>query len=153
MSKELTDKIFELTAGIIAEEGCELIEAELVQDGGRKILRLYIDKVGGVELGDCAKVSHAVEDLLEVEGVMPSRYDLEVSSPGINRPLRLKKHFEKVVGQKVVVIATEKINNRKHHKGILKEVSDDQVVIEIDNQNFNVSFKLIARANLVVSKA
>lgn len=110
-------RVLEILAPIVTEEGCELIDAEITFDSGRKTLRLFVDKPGGVQLEDCSRISHSVEDLLEVENLVSGRYNLEVSSPGINRPLKTQAHFEAVVGQTVSVTTKEKINNRAHYKG------------------------------------
>lgn len=150
MSDNVIQRVFDLTEGIVKEEGCELIDVQVVFENGRKILRLFIDKQdGGVRLEDCARVSHSVEDLLEVEEVLRGRYFLEVSSPGMNRPLRLVEHFKRVLGQKIKVVTKEKIDGRKNYKGILKELKPGCLIIEIDNHDFNVPLKTVSKASLV----
>lgn len=146
----IIDKVHQTAAPIIAEEGCEWVHAELVSEEGRRILRLTIDKVGGVTMADCVRVSHAVEDVLEVENCVPGNYHLEVSSPGLERPLVTQTHFAEVVGQKVVVTTREKIDGRAHYKGVLKEVGDGHLVIHIDNKDFIVPMEKVSKANLVV---
>ncbi|MBF0106787.1 MAG: ribosome maturation factor RimP [Deltaproteobacteria bacterium] len=150
MAQDTAQKIIELTSGIVAEEGCELLDVELVVENGQQILRLYIDKpAGSVTMADLSCVSRSVEDLLEVEGVIKSRYHLEVSSPGENRPLRLKEHFKKVIGLKVKVITKDKIDGRKNFKGVLTDVESDFLTLEIDNQKYRLPFTEVARARLV----
>lgn len=138
---------------IIAEEDCELIDVELTSEEGRRILRVYIDKPGGVLLGDCSRVSHAIEDVLEVEAAVPGRYDLEVSSPGLNRPLKLRAHFEKAIGKTVKVETTEMLDGRRRFKGQLKAVAGDEakanLTITIDDQDFVVPLSLVQKASLV----
>lgn len=148
MSDDL-EKVRELVSPIIVEEGCELVDAEITHDMGSKILRIYIDKDGGVTVGDCTRVSHAVEDLLEVEGVVSGRYNLEISSPGLNRPLRRKEHFLKVVGQIVDLTTKEKLDGRKNYRGLLKSMDNDVLVMEIDHQEFHVPLEKLAKAKLV----
>ncbi len=143
-------KIIELIAPVVAEDGCELVDAVITFESGRKTLRLYIDKPGGVIVADCSRVSHSVEDLLEVEEAVAGRYDLEVSSPGLNRPLRTREHFEKAVGQLVEIATREKLDGRGRFKGELKLVNDAEVVVNVDNQDFNVPLEKISKANLVV---
>jgi ribosome maturation factor RimP len=138
---------------IIAEEDCELIDVELTSEEGRRILRVYIDKPGGVLLGDCSRVSHAIEDVLEVEGAVPGRYDLEVSSPGLNRPLRSREHFEKAIGKTVKVEVADMLEGRRRFKGLLKAVVGDEakanLTITIDAQDFIVPLSLVQKASLV----
>jgi ribosome maturation factor RimP len=142
------EKVQETATPIIAEEGCEWVHAELVSEEGRRILRLYIDKEGGVTMADCVRVSHAVEDVLEVENCVPGAYHLEVSSPGLNRPLVTIEHFSRVLEQQVVVATREKIAGRAHYKGVLKEVREGHLVIHIDNKDFIVPMEKISKANL-----
>lgn len=148
MSDDL-DRVRELVTPIITEEGCELVDAEITHDMGSKILRIYIDKDGGVKVGDCTRVSHAVEDLLEVEEVVSGRYNLEISSPGLNRPLRKKEHFLKVLGQMIDMTTKEKLDGRKHYRGLLKSVDSDVLVMEIDHQEFRVPLEKLLKAKLV----
>lgn len=149
MSPDNIQKVIELTSPIVVEEGCELIDAEIISEEGRKILRLFIDKAGGVQLGDCSRVSHAIEDLLEVEDAVSGAFNLEVSSPGLNRPLKNREHFENVLGQKINVVTKDKIEGRKRYKGILKEVVVDELIIQIDKDDFKVPLSQVAKAHLV----
>lgn len=149
MTFEVVQQVIELTAPIVTEEGCELLDVDLTTENGRRVLRLYIDKKGGVELGDCSRISHAVEDLLEVEETLSGRFNLEVSSPGLNRPLRLAHHYQEVLGQTINVTTKEKLNGRKRYKGVLQKLIDDQLIIEIDNQEFKVPLSEVAKAFLV----
>lgn len=142
-------KICDSLAPFVAKEGCELIDADLVFESCRKILRLYIDRPGGVGLHDCERVSHAVEDVLEVEQVVPGSYRLEVSSPGLNRPLRKPEHFQAAVGRRVHVVTCEKIGGRRNFRGILKRVENNSVVLAADQDDFNIAFFQIFRAHLV----
>ena len=142
-------RIIEIIEPIAKEEACEVVDAEFTSDTGRKVLRVYIDKEGGVQLGDCARVSHAVEDKLEVEDAVSGPYSLEVSSPGIPRPIRTREHFQKVTGQKVRVTTREKINDRKNFVGILKNVAETVLVIDIDGEDFQVPVDQIFKARLM----
>lgn len=143
-------KIIELLTPVVAEDGCELVDAVITFESGRKTLRLYIDKPGGVIVADCSRVSHSVEDLLEVEEAIAGRYDLEVSSPGLNRPLRTREHFQDAVGKVIDVATREKLDGRGRFKGELKQVGDLELVVNIDNKDFNVPLEKISKANLVV---
>ena len=123
-------KVADLVTPIVREEGLELLDVVWTFENGRNILGLILDRGGGaVGLGDCQRVSHAVEDIIEVENVVPARYDLEVSSPGVNRPLKTKMHFEKVVGRIIRVKTKVPLNNRQNYKGFLKSVNETELVV------------------------
>lgn len=148
MSVEL-DKIISLVGPVIVEEGCELWDVEVTSEMGDRILRVFIEKQGGVQVGDCSRVSHAIEDLLEVENVVTGRYRLEVSSPGLNRVLSRKEHFERFLGQTVEVTTKEKLDGRRHYKGVLKAVMGEELVIGIDHQTYSLPLTSLLKANLV----
>ncbi|MBU0504462.1 MAG: ribosome maturation factor RimP [bacterium] len=143
-----TKKIEEIISPIVVEEACELVDVDVVQQAGQKIVRVFIDKPTGVLMEDCVRVSRAIEHILEVEDPIEGRYNLEVSSPGLNRPLKTKEHFTQVVGKKIDVQTTEKINGRKCYGGILIAVEGNNLIIEIDNINFSVPLNKLAKAHL-----
>lgn len=146
---ESSERIWGLIAKIAVEEGVEIVDIELTAENGQRILRVYIDQPGGVGFAECTRFSHAIEDLLEVEGGLSGRYNLEVSSPGINRPLRTREHFEKVVGQTVFVVTREKLEGRGKYKGILKALEGDRLTIFIDGRDFVVPLSAVFKAHLV----
>lgn len=153
MTLEVAAKVEALIAPIVSEEGCELVAVELTNDIGQRVLRVYIDRPGGVSLKECEAVSHAIEDVIEVEGVVPGRYFLEVSSPGLNRPLKTLQHFEAVKGKIVNILTIDKLEGRRRFKGVLMDVigSDKEGVltVHIDNENFQVPLAAVQKANLV----
>src|SRR5947209_13121703 len=121
--EEILDKVRQIAAPLAAQEGLELIDAEIGGGGGRQILRIFIDKAGGVSLDDCSAVSRAVSAALDVEDPVDGAYDLEVSSPGLDRPLRTEEHFRKFAGEKVRVRTfgpVPECENRKTFVGVLK---------------------------------
>jgi ribosome maturation factor RimP len=142
----------ELLEPIVAGEGLELLEVEFVREREGWVLRLFIDKPGGrVGLDECSQVSRAVDTVLDVEDIVPHEYNLEVSSPGVNRPLRKPAHFERVKGQKVKVKTFGPIGEppRKNFTGTLTEVAADAISVDVEGAgNFRISFKDIAKANL-----
>lgn len=138
----------DLVGPVLDNLGYELIERELVMESGRWVLRLYIDKDGGVGISDCERVSHSVEDLIEVEGVIPHAYSLEVSSPGINRPLRRKRDFEKYKGHNIKLRTLEPINGRGNYRGALQGIDGDDIVMTIDGVEFRIPYDALAKARL-----
>jgi ribosome maturation factor RimP len=142
----------ELLEPIVAGEGLELLEVEFLREREGWILRLFIDKPGGrVGLDECSQVSRAVDTVLDVEDLVPHEYSLEVSSPGVNRPLKKPVHFERVKGQKVKVKTFGPIGEppRKNFTGTLTEVAADAIAVDVEGAgSFRISFKDIAKANL-----
>jgi len=142
----------ELLEPIVAGEGLELLEVEFFREREGWILRLFIDKPGGrVGLDECSQVSRAVDTVLDVEDIVPHEYNLEVSSPGVNRPLKKPVHFERVKGQKIKVKTFGPIGEppRKNFTGTLTEVAADAIAVDVEGAgNFRISFKDIAKANL-----
>lgn len=129
--------------------GYELIELEVKPRGGATLVRIYIDAEGGIGLDDCEKVSRQVSALLDVEDPIPGRYDLEVSSPGFDRPLRTLEHFRRFVGSQVKVETVRPLDGRKRFKGLLQSADADALRIEVDGTERQIPFGLIARASLV----
>ena len=133
----------------VAAMGYELLGIELNQSTHGSILRVYIDKEGGIMVEDCVLVSRQLTGLLDVEDPIKGNYDLEVSSPGLDRPLFTIEQFKKVIGETIKLTLYEKYNGRKRFSGILKAVDDEEVVINCDNEEYNVPYRLIDRARLV----
>ncbi len=149
LKKEIEDKVLELVEPLAQYNGLELIMVEFVKGPRGNILRLIIDKTGGVTLDDCSRLSRVVSDLLDVHDPVPGSYNLEVSSPGINRPLVRLNDYERFSGQKVFVRTSEPIDGRRKFKGMLKGVSGEQeVIIESSGQRYLLPFNLINKARL-----
>jgi ribosome maturation factor RimP len=120
--------------------------------GGRQTLRLFIDKAGGVSLDDCSGVSRAVSAALDVEDFIDGAYDLEVSSPGLDRPLRTPEHFEKFKGSKVRVKTFGPIpecENRKTFVGELQGFAEGRVIVDVDGKLFHVPHAQVSKASVV----
>ena len=149
-ARSLELQVFSLLEPVVKDEGFLLYDVRWTEELGRKILRVMIEREsgGGVTLGDCALVSHSVEDLLEVKDVVKSRYDLEVSSPGMDRPLRFPKHFHAVVGKMVRVKTVAPIAGRQNYKGLLQKVKEDGFVMEIDGKDYTIPFSMVNRAHV-----
>ncbi len=143
-------KVEKLAENIIENEGMELVFLEFVPEGKRWILRIYIDKEGGVTIKDCQKISNQISYELDVEDFIPHSYTLEVSSPGIDRVVGKKRDFEKFAGEKVQIKLKGNIRGKKKLNGVLRGVDgDENVVVETDEGEFKVPFSKIKKANLV----
>ncbi len=149
--EEILEKVRQLAAPLATQEGMELVDVEFGGGGGRQILRIYIDRQGGVSLEDCTSVSRALSAALDVEDPLQGSYDLEVSSPGLDRPLRTPEHFQKYAGEKVRVKTfgpLPECENRKTFVGILKGYENGKVVVDVDGKVFNVPHGQVSKANV-----
>jgi ribosome maturation factor RimP len=150
MKEAIVEKVTEIARRVAAPEGLEIVEIQLAGGGSSRLLRIYIDKPGGVTHGDCEFVSQNVGTILDVEDVMPGgSYTLEVSSPGVERKLTLPKDFERFKGKKAKVILREPVENQRRWEGVLAGVDEGMVTLEVGPAR-SVRFDLskIERANL-----
>jgi ribosome maturation factor RimP len=145
---EITEKVLRIAEPIAADQGMDLVDVQYRREARGWVLRLFIDKQGGVTLDDCTRISQEVGRVLDVEDLIPASYALEVSSPGLNRVLKREKDFIKYRDQLVRVSTFEPIENRRHFKGRLVGVSEGRIEIEVDGKKFEVPFSSIAKANL-----
>ena len=125
--------------------GYELVDVELANHG--RFMRVFIDKVGGVSVDDCAAVSNHLTRLLAVENVEYDR--LEVSSPGLDRPLKRSKDFERFAGERVQVKLRIPIHGRKRFAGVLQNVRNDGFQLDVEGELLTIAFADIDRARLV----
>ena len=149
--EEILEKVRQIAAPLAAQEGLELIDVEIGGGGGRQVLRLFIDKANGVSLDDCTSVSRAVSAALDVEDPIQGTYDLEVSSPGLDRPLRTPEHFQKVLGSRVRVKTfgpLPECENRKTFVGILKSYENSTIAVDVDGKVFQVPHAQVSKANV-----
>lgn len=146
----VTQSVTELIEpGLLANE-LELVDVEFKKEGKSWVLRIYIDREGGVTLEDCQKVSRLAGDLIEVEEVIEPVYTLEVSSPGLNRVLKKEKDFLKYSGKKISVQCHAPMDGRKNFIGILTDFIDQSIHLEVDGQHYAIPLNQVAKANLVI---
>ncbi|MCW8880648.1 MAG: ribosome maturation factor RimP [Kangiellaceae bacterium] len=129
--------------------GYEFLGVEYIPQGKHSILRIYIDHENGINVDDCASVSHQASGVLEVEDPIASQYTLEVSSPGLERPLFTLEHFKKFVGSKVNLRCHVGVNGRRKFKGELSAVEDELLIVNVDNETFEIDFGDVDGAHLV----
>ena len=151
---DVVSRVAELAEPLAASRGLELAEVEYKQEGGRMVLRLYIDRDGGVTLDDCAVVSRDLTEILDVEDFIPGRYTLEVSSPGINRPLKKPADYLRFTGRLVKIKTFELLpddagNKRKTFTGELLGLEEGIVRLKLtEGQTAGVPLAKVAKANL-----
>ena len=128
----LVTQIYEMVKPISDELNYEIYHVEYVKENGEYYLRIYIEKEGGITLSDCEALSRRVSDLMDEKDPIPEAYFLEVSSPGLNRALFTEAHYKRFVGREVMVKLTKAIEGKKSIKGILKEVNEENIIVEAD---------------------
>ncbi len=146
----VTESIAELVTPIINENRLELVDVEYKKEGKNWFLRIFIDKECGVTVDDCTRVSRQIEDLIEVEEAVPSSYILEVSSPGLNRPLKKEKDFLRFKGKLAHVTTYTPIHQQKNFKGTIRDFQEDVLILDIDSQRLEIPKDQIAKARLEI---
>ncbi|QPH52690.1 ribosome maturation factor RimP [Pontivivens ytuae] len=143
-------RIRDIIAPTVESMGYEVVRVRF-QGGKTKLVQIMADKPGGIEVDDCAEISNTVSALLDVEDPIEGEYNLEVSSPGIDRPLTRLKDFEDYAGYEAKLETQELIDGRKRFKGVLQGVEDGEVLIEIQEGIVGLQFDWLADAKLVLT--
>ena len=146
----MKNEIAELIKPTILSMGYELWGLNVGQQNNSLKFTLYIDSVNGINIDDCEKVSNQVTHLLDTEEVCGSEYVLEVSSPGFDRVLITKDHFNRYLEEKVKEKLKWLVNNRKNIKGVIKNVTDDYVIIDDENESYEIKYDSIDSARLKI---
>jgi ribosome maturation factor RimP len=136
----------------------ELVDIEFAREGRGGVLRIFIDRRAvaapgadarpSITVDDCARVSHAVSQVLEIEDPIKGHYTLEVSSPGFDRILRKRAHFERFIGERIFAELKLPINGRRRFVGVLNSIADDSIVVEVDGQAHTLPLERIQKARL-----
>lgn len=145
----LEQKLEELLQDSVADLGCELWGIECQRAGRFMTVRLFIDKEGGVTVEDCADVSRQVSAVLDVEDPIADKYNLEVSSPGLDRPLFTLAQFERYVGKEIAVHLRIPVADRRKWQGVLEKIEGDMLTLVVDNQPQQFIFSNIQKANVI----
>jgi ribosome maturation factor RimP len=149
--KVIEKRIKEIVEPVINSLGIGLDYVEILKMRGKLLLRIFIDKEGGVTVDDCEYVSREIEAILDVEDPIPSSYVLEVSSPGLDRPLRNPDDFKKYSGRTARIITNTPIQNQTFFIGDIEDASDEEVVLLLkDNKRIVIPYKIISKARLEV---
>lgn len=143
------DQLNEMIAPAVEAVGFEFVGIEYISAGKHSILRVFIDHADGINVDNCADVSHQVSAVLDVEDPISNEYRLEVSSPGVDRPLFTAAHFEQYLHHDVKVRLHRPVNGRRNFKGQIDAVAEDLITLKVDGELFEFSIKLLEKANLV----
>ncbi|ASA56316.1 ribosome maturation factor RimP [Vibrio gazogenes] len=145
----LEKQLSELLEAPVVAAGYELVGLEFVRAGAHSTLRIYIDHDNGITVDDCAEVSRQVSAVLDVEDPISVAYNLEVSSPGVDRPLFKSEHYEQFIGHEVNIVLKMAVGNRRKWKGIIQSVDGETIVVTVDGQEEPFALSNISKANLI----
>ncbi|MGA2554499.1 MAG: ribosome maturation factor RimP [Smithella sp.] len=152
MDNDVKEKIRQLSEPIVASEGMELIHVECIKMHSRWIIRLFMDKEGGIALDDCANISNQLGDIFDIRDVIKGAYTLEVSSPGLDRPISRDQDFVKYRNSRVNIKTSEKIEGIKNFHGILLDYIEESgkklVLIDIAGKVYRIPRQDVVKANL-----
>jgi ribosome maturation factor RimP len=147
--KEVAPSLREEISNLINKMGYEHVGSEWTSQDSHKVLRIYIDSPKGITLRDCSTVSHQLEALLDIEDTIQGRYLLEVSSPGVDRPLFDLGQYEKQMGKRIKLRIRTPIKNRRNWTGQLLRIEKEQIYLLVDEEEIVVPFCYIEKANVI----
>ncbi len=148
LTTKIVDAVRKIIEPVVNREGLELVDIQYRKEGQGWILRLYIDRENGVNVGDCSRVSSEIGTVLDVDDPISQSYHLEVSSPGLNRPLKREGDYHKYRGSLVKIRTIAPIAGRQNFTGRLLGSANGQVKVEIGGKVWEIPFPQIAKANL-----
>jgi ribosome maturation factor RimP len=149
VAERVTERVTAIIEPVIQELGFELVDVDFLTDRGRRVLRIYVDTRDGITLDECAEVSREVGSLIDLEDLIPEQYVLEVSSPGLNRPLRKEKDFIAAMGRKVKVKMIKPLEGRRNFTGMLENFDNGIITLQMENNKVVLPVAEIERANIV----
>lgn len=143
----MIDKIKEIIEPILQEENTELVEIIYRREAGRQVLRLLVDRQGGIVLSDCVELNERISHVLDETNVITERYVLEVDSPGVDRPFKTKRDYERAKGRMVRVTLSEAILDKKEYIGRLQEILEDYIKVDAKKKGIiDIPFEKVIRA-------
>ena len=150
--EDLLDKIQELITPVLKKQDVELVETVFRRDSkGRLYLRLLVDKYcGGISLEECARLNQEIGNILDTTDLIENRYVLEISSPGVDRPLVNKKDFKRAIGRDVKLFLSEPIDGNFELTGEIQEVQDEFLLINTKTKTIKVSFEIITKGKQLI---
>lgn len=150
MSKDLVARLAELLEPMASGHGLEIIAIEVVGQAGSPVVRIYLDREGGVDIDVICSANSWISDALDAADLIPSHYTLEVSSPGIERPLTKRAHWERFTGENATVKTSQAIDGRKTFTGRIAGLEGDDIVLTADSTTYRIPFDAVRKANLKV---
>ncbi len=149
--EEIQDNVIEIIEPVIKDLGIDLVDIDLKKMGSKALLRVYIETEAGVTIDDCERVSREVESILDVEDPIPYSYVLEVSSPGLDRPLKKPADFIRFKGHMVRVVTRPPIGKQTFFSGTLAEANEHEIVLHLPkDREITITYDMISSARLEV---
>ena len=148
MSADIEKSVLKIVEPVVVAEGLDLVDVEFRREKPGWILRLYIDREDGVTIDDCSQISKQVSLLIDVNDLIVHPYTLEVSSPGLNRPLKKEEDFIKFKGKMVKVILSDSMDGQRNYRGKLLGLGEGVVRVDVGGKVVSLPFNKIAKANL-----
>ena len=145
----IREKLYEIITPVVEGLEYELVGIEYLPQGKHSLLRIYIDQEEGISLDDCEKVSRQVSAVMDVEDPLTNNYNLEISSPGLERPLFVEEHYTRFAGNPVFVRTSFPIDGRRKFEGLLLGIEEGDVLVEIDEEQFRLPLTQVEKAHLV----
>ncbi|MCE5335287.1 MAG: ribosome maturation factor RimP [Desulfobacteraceae bacterium] len=150
--RDTVREVWDLLQPVVDAEGMEILEVEYRRESIGWVLRVFIDSPRGVSVDDCAHISRTAGDVLDMADIIRTRYHLEISSPGLDRPLRKPEHFRNHIGDIIEVRTTVPLQGRRNFKGPLDGASAGEIDVECDGRSYSIPLDLIERARLLYFK-
>ena len=148
--EDIRKKITELADSVAGQNAVDMVDVELAGSSRKPLIRIFIDRENGVTLEDCERFSRGLSALLDVEDPIPSAYVLEVSSPGLDRPLKKLRDFERSTGKLVRIITREMIEKQNIFRGRITRVEGDTITLFFDDKEIDIPFDQISKARLEI---
>ncbi len=146
--EELSKNIESIITPICEDYGYEVVLVKIFRDPRGMVLRIMLDKEGGITLGDCARMSKYLERVLEVESLISGSFNLEISSPGIERPLVKKKDYIKFKGETIKIRTKIPFDNRKNFSGVLGGIEGEDIILDMDGRIIRIPLESVSKVNL-----
>lgn len=140
--------IEEVVSKALDAQSVELVDLVIQNQGRKKVLQFFVDKVGGVTLDDCGELTDKIDAILEMESLIEGAYVLEVSSPGVQRPLKKPAHYKRFVGERVKIVLKIPLEGRGFFTGVIASADDNGFVLDDGTNQFNFKYDNIKKANL-----
>ncbi len=148
--KSVDNAVFELVEPVLAEDDFELVDIEYKKEGNRCFLRVFIHKSGGITLKDCQKISRKIEDIIEIENIITGNYILEVSSPGLDRPLKSEKDLLRNLNNRICVSTRSPINKKSTLVGTIENAENGLLYLKLDEGVLSIPIDEIKKAVLEI---
>jgi ribosome maturation factor RimP len=149
LREKIEKAVFDLCEPVAVSYGLELVQVQYRREDRGWVLRIIVDRDGGITVDECGSLSREVSDLLDVEDLIDGSYNLEVSSPGLDRPLTKPADFDRFAGREINLKTLQPVEGRRNFRGTLEGIQNEMVRLLVDGKNYELEWSLVQKANLV----